>query len=120
MTTVIRFAAGAALLLICLSARSSPARAETFHTVAPGDNLYRLGLRFSATVSQLKDWNGLNSDRLVPGMVLRVAVPEAVPAAPTRAGNGEAGCAAAGGEPAEQAGADTPPGLEVPVIGLET
>ncbi len=36
---------------------SSPSGGVTTYTVQPGDNLYRIGLRFSASVEQLQAWN---------------------------------------------------------------
>ena len=38
-----------------------------------GDNLYRIGLRFGASVNQLKSWNNLRSDKVVVGQQLRVS-----------------------------------------------
>ncbi|UAC47898.1 LysM peptidoglycan-binding domain-containing protein [Bacillus aquiflavi] len=42
------------------------------HTVAPGDNLYRIALKYNVTVEQLKKQNGLTSDRLCVGQVLTI------------------------------------------------
>lgn len=42
------------------------------YTVVSGDNLYRIAQRYGTTVSQLKALNGLSSDSLKVGQVLRV------------------------------------------------
>lgn len=42
------------------------------YTVVAGDNLYRIAQRYGTTVSQLKALNGLASDSLKVGQVLRV------------------------------------------------
>jgi hypothetical protein len=53
------------------------------HTVVPGDTLYSLSRRYGVTVQQLRDWNGLRSDTLAVGQVLRVQPgPASVPAIP--------------------------------------
>ena len=44
-----------------------------FYCVKAGDNLYRIGLRFGASVNQLKSWNNLRSDKVVVGQQLRVS-----------------------------------------------
>jgi hypothetical protein len=49
------------------------------HTVVSGDTLYALARRYGVTVAQLRDWNGLTSDLLTVGQVLRVTATAPVP-----------------------------------------
>jgi protein-tyrosine phosphatase len=50
------------------------------YVVAPGDDLIEIGKRFGASVADLKDWNGLVSDRIQAGETLKVAAePSALP-----------------------------------------
>lgn len=51
-------------------------------TVRAGETLTQIGRRFKVSPAQLKRWNGLKSDALVSGQVLRLTPPPA--AAPTR------------------------------------
>lgn len=69
----------------------TPAPAGT-HTVAAGETLYALARRYGTTVALIKSWNGLSSDTLTVGQVLRVAAgaapvpaPAPKPAAPAPA-----------------------------------
>jgi len=52
------------------------------HTVVPGDTLWSLSRRYGVTVEQLRRWNGLGSDLLVVGQVLRVVAPAPEPPPP--------------------------------------
>jgi membrane-bound lytic murein transglycosylase D len=46
------------------------------HVVQPGDTLYSLGKRYSLSVADLRDWNGLaEGDTLHPGQTLALAAP---------------------------------------------
>ncbi len=45
---------------------------QTFYIVQKGDNLTKIARRFGVSVSQLKAWNGLNSDAIYVGQRLRV------------------------------------------------
>ncbi len=42
------------------------------HTVEKGDNLYRIGLKFEVKVDQIRELNGLTSDNLSIGQVLKI------------------------------------------------
>lgn len=42
------------------------------HTVARGENLYRIGLRYGTSVAAIKSANGLGTDTIYPGQVLRI------------------------------------------------
>ncbi len=42
------------------------------HTVAKGENLYRISLKYGTTVGALQSANGLSSDTIHPGQVLRI------------------------------------------------
>ncbi len=46
---------------------------EIIHTVQPGDNLYRIGLRYGFTFQELATYNGItNPDRLEVGQQIRI------------------------------------------------
>jgi len=58
-------------------ANSAPAyaggsAASRTHTVASGDNLYRISQRYGTSVNAIKSANGLNSDTIHPGQVLQI------------------------------------------------
>lgn len=44
----------------------------TTHTVAKGENLYRISLRYGTTVSAIQNANGLGSTTIFPGQVIRI------------------------------------------------
>jgi membrane-bound lytic murein transglycosylase D len=45
------------------------------HKVRPGDNLYRIAMRYGTTVESLREWNGLHQSNLIrPGDVLTIYV----------------------------------------------
>ncbi len=46
--------------------------AVSYHTVARGENLYRISLKYGMTIAQLKELNNLKSDDLNVGQKLRV------------------------------------------------
>ena len=72
-------ACGAAMLLAACSSSGTAQHtrclhpAKGFYCVKAGDNLYRIGLRFGASVNQLKSWNNLRGDKVVVGQQLRVS-----------------------------------------------
>jgi LysM repeat protein len=75
-------------------APSSPAPAPTppkqdssiqSYSVQPGDTLSHIGMKFGVTVAQLKSWNGLSSDFLSIGQVLKVSKSGAQPVSPAPA-----------------------------------
>lgn len=44
------------------------------HYVLPGENLYRIGLRYGVTVAQLKEWNAIpNTNLIYAGQALCIA-----------------------------------------------
>lgn len=45
---------------------------DTTYTVQPGDNLYRIAVRFGTTVDAIVAANGLSSTVIIPGQVLRI------------------------------------------------
>lgn len=47
---------------------------ENTYTVKPGDFLTRIANMHHITLNQLKSWNGLTSDLILPGQVLKVSV----------------------------------------------
>ncbi len=58
------------LLALCLF--FALALAQTY-TVKPGDTLYRIAKAHGLTVAELMRLNGLTSERILPGQVLKVA-----------------------------------------------
>jgi len=63
-------------LLILLGPGLSFTRASTFaqtYTVQKGDTLYRIARAHGLSVAELMRLNGLNSERILPGQVLKVA-----------------------------------------------
>ena len=66
-----------------LLAATQPARAETrVHIVAPGENLFRISLKYGVTVEAIQAANGLTSNLIYVGQVLIIPDPGAPPAAP--------------------------------------
>jgi len=63
---------------------STPAPQATTHTVATGENLYRIALRYGLRTEQLAAANGIvNPDSIYVGQVLRIPAPgQAIPVAP--------------------------------------
>src|SRR3989304_1112210 len=61
-----------AVLIVALVAPmlATPVLADTTYVVQPGDNLYRIGLKFGVTVAALKAANGLQSDTIYVGQRL--------------------------------------------------
>ena len=94
------------------------------YTVRPGDSLSAIAGRHRTTVERLRELNGLASDRLTPGQVLRLrpvgaapapapAAAAATPAAPPAAAAGPAAAAAApvAGRRYQVRSGDTPAGI---------
>jgi LysM repeat protein len=57
-------------IITCRQGGSKPARGT--YVVRPGDNLFRIGLRFGTTAADIRAANGLGSNLIVPGQVLRI------------------------------------------------
>jgi len=65
-------------------ARSSPGRKEVNtaadslqsirYAVQPGDSLFKIAGRFNVAIADLKKWNGMKGDKLMPGQLLTVKV----------------------------------------------
>ena len=51
---------------------SSGGSSSASHTVAGGENLYRISLKHNTSVAAIKSANGLNSDTIHPGQTLRI------------------------------------------------
>jgi len=73
-----------------------PIPADGLYTVVANDSLWKIGDRFGVSVSDIRTWNGLTSDRLKIGQQLKLrgeggeaAAPAAAPA-PAEAGNAAA------------------------------
>jgi cell wall-associated NlpC family hydrolase len=67
-----------AVLLVALFAGPAGAQWRT-HLVRPGENLYRIALHYGVTVAGLMEVNGLRSDRIRAGQVLRIPSPRTAP-----------------------------------------
>lgn len=50
----------------------APVSSGSNHTVAGGENLYRISLAHGTSVAAIKSANGLSSDTIHPGQVLRI------------------------------------------------
>lgn len=46
----------------------------TVHTVKRGENINAIALKYNVTIDQLKKWNGLQNDNVIPGMEMYVFV----------------------------------------------
>lgn len=44
------------------------------HKVQPGENLYRIGLKYSVSVPDLMTWNKLSNENITSGQILRVSI----------------------------------------------
>jgi len=63
--------AGQQLTIPTANVPTAPAEAEATHVVQPGENLYRIALRYGTTVNALAALNGIyNSDHVVAGQTL--------------------------------------------------
>ena len=71
-------AAGAASLCAIMLV-TALAGAQPTHVVRSGDTLASIGRRYGVPAAALRQWNGLNSDRIYPRQRLRVAEPDLAP-----------------------------------------
>ena len=66
-------AAAVGILSACAGSASTGPVPEGHYRVQPGDNLYRIGLRFGQSVNTLARWNNLrDASQIEVGQVLRV------------------------------------------------
>src|SRR5690242_12533612 len=74
------------LILACLAfapATTSFAQTATTYTVQPGDNLFRISLRFGVPLATLAQANGISNTNLIfVGQVLQIPAGGTVPATP--------------------------------------
>lgn len=54
---------------------ATPLSSEVEYVVQPGDNLFRIALRFGTTVEAIKEANGLTNDIIYVGQVLIIPTP---------------------------------------------
>jgi LysM repeat protein len=81
MRTSIRFLLAGVVAVGLLLALAQTARAETrVHIVAPGENLFRISLKYGVTVEAVQAANGLTSNLIYVGQVLIIPDPGAPPA----------------------------------------
>ena len=65
--------AGQRLVIPSADVPAAPAEAGAVHTVQPGENLFRIGLKYGVTVKALMELNGLYSaDQVMAGQVLTI------------------------------------------------
>jgi LysM repeat protein len=65
--------AGQRLIIPAADVPAAPAEAGATHTVQPGENLFRIGLKYGVTVKALMELNGLYSaDQVMAGQVLTI------------------------------------------------
>ncbi len=77
--------AGQRLVISATGAPSSPATGEGTHVVGPGENLYRIALRYGTTVQALAQLNGITDpNQVFVGQTLRITGNSMVPAAPSQ------------------------------------
>ncbi|MCG6504060.1 peptidoglycan DD-metalloendopeptidase family protein [Kingella sp. SNUBH-2017] len=86
----------ALLLAACAGSASKNAggcgkAAPGHYCVKSGDTLYKISRRFRVDLGSLKSWNGLRSDTIVPGQMLRVAKNAGTAPAATRSSGSIAG-----------------------------
>jgi LysM repeat protein len=63
------------MLLLPLQTSLAGNACKQYHTVATGENLYRISLRYSVSISSLQAWNGIsNSNRIAIGQNLCVSI----------------------------------------------
>jgi len=61
------------LLAYCTPVQEGESTSETIkHTVVSGENLYTIANRYGVTAKNLRQWNGLGSNRVTPGRRLTV------------------------------------------------
>lgn len=66
---------------------ASDSRPEAFHTVKQGDTLSEIALKYKVSVEQLKDWNGLQGDRIYKGQRLAIQAPSGLDTYVVRSGD---------------------------------
>ena len=87
------------------SGATGAARMTTRYTTRRGDTVVSVADRFGVSAAQLRSWNGLKSNSIPPGHVLRVASPaNTAPAARSHGKHGRASTASAGHSPGSKAG----------------
>ena len=70
---IVVLAAAVGILSACAGSASTGPVPEGHYRVQPGDNLYRIGLRFGQSVNTLARWNNLrDTSQIEVGQVLRV------------------------------------------------
>lgn len=66
----------ALFLVVCgtptLTSDASNSRSEALHTVKRGETLSEIALKYKVSVEQLKEWNGLQGDRIFEGQRLSI------------------------------------------------
>ena len=60
------------VLKVYSSKSTKTTKKQTTYTVKSGDNLTEIAFRYKVSVSDLKEWNGLKSDAIVAGQVLKL------------------------------------------------
>jgi len=61
------------------------------YTVVKGDSLSKIAKQYNVTIKEIKDWNGLTTDNIFIGQVLKLSPVASVPESDTVHNNGSAG-----------------------------
>ncbi|MEY9980550.1 LysM peptidoglycan-binding domain-containing protein [Lysinibacillus sp. RC79] len=70
---------------------TTPAKPTTVsHTVVKGDSLSKIAKQYNVTIKEIKDWNGLTTDNIFIGQVLKLSPVASVPESDTVHNNGSA------------------------------
>lgn len=63
------------VMMLPLHASAAASACTQYHTVATGENLYRISLRYNVSISSLQAWNGIsNANRVFIGQRLCVSI----------------------------------------------
>lgn len=71
-----------------LPSRAAPAPSANHYRIRPGDSLSEIGARFGVSVRDLRQWNGLRSNRITAGKFLLVRKPAGSSAQQRSSGGG--------------------------------
>ncbi|MGE7999213.1 LysM peptidoglycan-binding domain-containing protein [Lysinibacillus sp. NPDC093190] len=70
---------------------TTPSKPTTVsHTVVKGDSLSKIAKQYNVTIKEIKDWNGLTTDNIFIGQVLKLSPVASVPESDTVHNNGSA------------------------------
>ncbi len=71
---------------------TTPSKPTTIsHTVVKGDSLSKIAKQYYVTIKDIKDWNGLTTDTIYIGQVLKLSPVASIPESDTTHNNGSSG-----------------------------